>query len=115
MKELNIGGMTVAYNVVETIVSIAAKEVEGVEAVGMPGPGGLLGKISSGATPSGVEIAVDDEDKLRIAIRVDVDYGYPLPQLADKVREAIADAVAMQLGLQVSSIDVYIDGIQFNK
>ncbi len=115
MKELNIGGMTVAYNVVETIVSIAAREVEGVEALGMPGPGGILGKLSSGTASSGVEIAVDDEDKLRIAIRIDVSYGYPLPPLADKVREAIADAVAMQLGLQVSNIDVYVDGIQFNK
>lgn len=115
MRELNIEGMTVAYNVVETIVSIATKEVEGVEALGAPGPSGLFGKISSGNASSGVEIAVDDEDKLRVALRVDVSYGYPLPQLANKIREAVADAVAMQLGLQVSSVDVYVDGIQFNK
>lgn len=115
MRELNIGGMTVAYNVVETIVSIAAKEVEGVEGLGMPGPSGLFGKLSAAPASSGVEIAVDDEDKLRIALRADVSYGYPLPQLANKIREAVADAVAMQLGLQVSSIDIYIDGIQFNK
>ena len=58
MNELNLDGMALAPGVVETIVSIAANEVE-------------------------------------------------------DLRQAVADAVASQVGAQVSSVDVYIDGIQF--
>ena len=115
MKELTIEGMTVAPSVIETIVSIAAKDIEGVAAVGSSSPSGLFGLISSGNAPSGVEIAVDDDEALRIAVRIEVKYGYPLPQLATKLREAVADAVASQMGLKVSSVDVYIDAVQFNK
>ena len=88
MNELNLDGMALAPGVVETIVSIAANEVEGVA-------------------------SVDEDDKLVISVRVDVYYGYVLPDLAANLRQAVADAVASQVGAQVSSVDVYIDGIQF--
>ena len=41
MNELNLDGMALAPGVVETIVSIAAKEVEGVASVGSAAAGGL--------------------------------------------------------------------------
>ena len=61
----------------------------------------------------GIDITVDDEDKLHVAIRVDVYYGYALPDIAAKLRQAVADAVSSQVGAQVGSVDVYIDGMQF--
>ena len=61
----------------------------------------------------GIEITVDDDERLCASVRIDVYYGYALPDLAAKVREAIANAVASQVGMQVGSVDVYIDGIQF--
>ena len=33
--------------------------------------------------------------------------------IAANLRQAIADAVTSQVGVQVSSVDVYIDGMQF--
>ena len=46
-------------------------------------------------------------------MRIDVYHGHVLPDLAAQVRSAVADAVASQVGIQVASVDVYIDGIQF--
>ncbi len=48
-------------------------------------------------------------------MHVDVFYGYVLPELAEKLREAIADALLVQAGIEVNSIDIYIDGIQFEQ
>lgn len=56
---------------------------------------------------------MDDEEKLCVSVRIDVYYGHVLPELAAQVRMAVADAVASQVGIQVASVDVYIDGIQF--
>ena len=61
----------------------------------------------------GIDITVDEEDKLHISIRVDVYYGYVLPDLAANIRQAISDAVTSQVGIPVGSVDVYIDGMQF--
>ena len=108
MNELNLDGMALAPGVVETIVSIAANEVEGVASVGSAAAGGLRSVFGAKPSTQGIDIAVDEDDKLVISVR-----GYVLPDLAANLRQAVADAVASQVGAQVSSVDVYIDGIQF--
>ena len=111
MTELNVDGMALAPGVVETIVSIAANEVEGVACIGPSTTSGLRSVFGSKPSTQGIDITVDEEDKLHISIRVD--YGYVLPDLAANIRQAISDAVTSQVGIPVGSVDVYIDGMQF--
>ena len=113
MTDLNIDGMAIAPGVVETIVSIAANEVDGVASVGPSATSGLRAMFASKPSTQGIDIAVDDEEKLCVSVRIDVYYGHVLPELAAQVRMAVADAVASQVGIQVASVDVYIDDIQF--
>lgn len=113
MTELNVDGMALAPGVVETIVSIAVGEVEGVACIGPSTTSGLRSMFGSKPTTQGIEIAVDDDDKLQISIRVDVYYGFVLPDLAANIRQAISDAVTSQVGIPVGAVDVYIDGMQF--
>lgn len=113
MTDLNIDGMALAPGVVETIISIAATEVDGVASVGSASSGGLLSIFGAKPTTQGIEINVSDDDKLNISLRINVFYGTVLPEVATKVRNAIADAVSCQIGIPVSTVDVYIEGIQF--
>ena len=113
MTDLSIDGMALAPGVVETIVSIAANEVEGVASVSSSSGGSLRSIFGGKPTTQGIEIDVTDNDKLHISIRVDVYYGFVLPDLAASIRSAITDAVFCQIGIPVESVDVYIDGIQF--
>lgn len=112
MSELNLDGMAIAPGVVETIVSIAVGEVEGVASLGSAG-GGVLSKLGGKPSAQGIELEVTEDNELKIAAHVEVYFGQVLPEVADRVRSAIADAVASQVGVEVSSVDVYIDGIQF--
>lgn len=113
MTDLSIDGMALAPGVVETIVSIAANEIEGVASVGSSASGGLRAMFAGKPTTQGIEIEVTDSDKLHIGIRVEIYYGFVLPEVAADIRSAIADAVSCQIGIPVESVDVYIDGIQF--
>lgn len=114
MSELNLQGMAIAPGVVETIVSIAVREVEGVAAVGSASTKGNLRSMLGGKpSTQGIELDVDEDGKLVIDAHIDVYYGQVLPEVADRVRNAIADAVASQVGVEVALVDVYIDGIQF--
>ncbi|HIS40648.1 MAG TPA: Asp23/Gls24 family envelope stress response protein [Candidatus Aphodovivens avistercoris] len=113
MSELNLEGMAIAPGVVETIVSIAVGEVEGVAAVGSTAAGrGLRQVLGSKQSVQGIEIEVADGGKLKVSAHIDVCFGQALPEVAERVRTAIADAVASQVGVGVAAVDVYIDGIQ---
>lgn len=114
MADLNIDGMAIAPGVVETIVSLAARDVNGVVSVGDPTTSGLRSLIGGGKpSTQGVEIESDDEGKLQVSLRLHVKSGLVLPELAADVRKAVDDAVNSQVGISVGSVDVYIDGIQF--
>lgn len=113
MTDINVDGMALAPGVVETIVSIAANEVDGVASVGPSAASGLRSVFGSKPSTQGIDITVDDDEKVRISIRIDVYYGYVLPDVAANIRQAISDAVIGQVGIPVSAVDVYIDGMQF--
>lgn len=113
MAELNIDGMVIAPNVVETIVSLAARDVDGVVAIGDSPAGGIVSLISGKPSTDGVEIDVDENNKLHISIRMCVESGYVLPDVAAAVRRAVADAINSQVGAPIGAVDIYIDGIQF--
>lgn len=114
MADLNIDGMAIAPGVVETIVSLAAREVEGVASVGDLAAGGIK-QLISGGKPStqGINIQPDEDGTLLIELRLWVKSGQVLPDVAAHVRQAVADAIAIQIGAKVSAVDIYIDGIQF--
>ena len=117
MSDLTVDGMALAPGVVETIVSIAVADVDGVASVGnAPAASrGIRGVLGGKPSTAGIEIAADENDKLQISVRIDVYYGHVLPDVAAAVRQSVADAVASQVGAQVESVDVYIDGVQFNR
>ena len=114
MEDLNIDGMAIAPGVVETIVSLAAREVNGVASVGDPTTSGILSLIAGKPSTEGVEVEVGENEELLVSIRLFAKSGHVLPDLAADVRQAIADAVSTQVGATVGSVDVYIDGIQFD-
>ncbi len=113
MTEVNVPGMALASGVVETIVSIAAGEVDGVAAVGESSAGGLHTPFGNKSAKQGIEITVDDDNKLHVAVRVEVYYGYTLPDVANAVRSAVVEAITGQVGVQVAAVDVYIDQLRF--
>lgn len=118
MKKLNLNGMVLAPGVVETIASVAVKDVPGVVEIAssMPNTSALkklLGVKQS--TQRGIDAVVDEQGALRIAIRLVVKYGCVLPDVAADVRDAVADAVATQIGVPVGAVDVYVDAIEFGE
>ena len=115
MADLNIDGMVISPGVVETIVSLAAQSVEGVTSVGDPTTSGIRSFVGGGKpSTQGIEVDFDENEQLHVSIRLHVKSGRVLPEIATSVRQAIADALSSQVGITVGSVDIYIDGIQFD-
>ena len=112
-KDVEAKGMSLGPGVIETIISIAVSEVEGVASVGPYSTSGLRSLLGQKPSTSGIEVEENDDGRLAITVHVEVYHGYPLPKLAAEVRKAVADALSIQVGIEVASVDIYVDGIQF--
>lgn len=124
MKEREAGngiqleGFQIAPGVAETVISLAAAEVEGVAGVGNAGPiSTIMQAFNAGkAIPTtGIKLSTGDDGKIAVDITIQAYYGYRLVEVADQVRAAVADALAGQIGAQVASVDVYVDGLAFEE
>lgn len=114
MADLNIDGLAIAPGVVETIISLAARDVDGVVSVGDPATSGLRTLIGGGKpSTQGVEVEAGENGELHVEVHVHVKNGRVLPDVAANIRQSVADAINTQVGVQVSAVDVFIDGIQF--
>ena len=108
-EEIKIDGLGLAPGVLETIVTLATEQVSGVSGVCAPGIAGIVGKPGSRQ----IEVGVDEAGAVSVLVHVQVIYGTPLPQVAEGIKESVADAISSQVGAKVASVDVFIDGIAF--
>jgi len=106
--ELSLEGLDIAPGVVETMVQLAAGQVEGVACVDTS----PLGKLSRPAK-KGTEVALDEDGRFVVTLHLTASYGRPLRQLAASVQDAVSDALESQTGHPASRVDVFIDAIQF--
>ena len=104
---------TIAPGVIETIVALAIAQVDGVAVVGTkPMSGGFISSRSRKHVTPGILIYEEDEQVI-VDAHVQVLYGYRLPDIAYSIRGAVADALESQANIEVATVNVTIDAIQF--
>jgi uncharacterized alkaline shock family protein YloU len=111
--EIRLDGLGLAPGVLDTIVTLAAKQVEGVVAVGAPGIAGLVAK-GKGAAAKPIEIEMAEDATLNLGVHLTLAYGMPLHDVARSVQESVADAISSQVGVKVGAVDVFVDSIVFD-
>ena len=117
-QAIQLEGVQLAPGVAETIISLAAAEVEGVAGVGTAGTfSSIMAAFTSDkAVPTaGIKLAADEDGKVVVSITIQAYYGYRLVDVAENVRTAVADALSGQVGAQVAAVDVYVDGLAFEE
>lgn len=112
MSDINTEGMAIAPGVMETIVTLAVREVQGVASVGSA-PSGIRSLLAFKQSTQGVLVNVGEDDTVQVEVTIRVLSGHSLEAVAASVRSAVADAVLTQVGLTVSRVDIKVDGILF--
>ena len=105
MPDINTESMAIAPGVVETIVTLAVRDVAGVASVGAA-PSGIRSLLSFKQSVQGVSVNVSHDNTVDVAVSLRVQSGRSLHDIA-------ADAVLSQVGLTVSRVDIRVDGIVF--
>ena len=103
-------GLSVAPNVIETIVGIASEQTEGVAYVGSAPAVGAASLLKARST--GVEVGVED-GSVAVAVHLAAYHGVKLRDLGAAVQRSVADALAAQLGVEHVCVDVFVDALEF--
>lgn len=110
------GTVSFATEVVATIAGLAATEVEGVASMSAPSSGlaDMFSRKNTRNFTKGVRIDLDGST-VAVHITIVVDYGSPVPEVARNIQENVKKAIETMSGLEVSTVDVHVAGISFEK
>lgn len=110
----NMGNIKISDEVVATIASIAAGEIDGVISPTNKSTLDLKGIITKKNIGKGVKVEMA-ENKVTIDVFLTIKYGYKISQTAAAVQENILRSVTDYTGLEVNKVNVHINGISFPK
>jgi len=111
------GKTTIADIVVAKIAGLAAREVAGVHELVTQGVGGavtgLAQRVTGADTRSqGVNVEVGEREAA-IDLRLTVDYGVSIPQVAEAVRRNIMSRLEAMTGLIVKEVNIDVTDLYF--
>ncbi len=111
------GKTTIADVVVAKIAGIAAREVPGVHELVTQGVGGAMTGLAQRVTGAdtrtqGVNVAVGEREAA-IDLRLTVDYGVSIPQVAEAVRRNIMSRLEAMTGLIVKEVNIDVTDLYF--
>lgn len=119
LNEVQGGRITFAPDVIATIASLAAAEVEGVEGMAggvVEGITGMLNnkKSMTKGVKKGVKVEVNEE-QVTVEINVIIKYGYKLHEVCANIQNGTKNAIETMTGLTVSAVNVFVSSISFEK
>lgn len=112
------GTVTFATDVVATIAGLAATEVEGVASMVGGSSSGLAEIFKRGqntrSLTRGVRVELND-NTVSVTLTIVVDYGAPVPRVAKGIQENVKKTIETMSGLEVTEVNVHIQGVSFEK
>ena len=111
------GKTSIADSVVSKIAGIATREIAGIHAMGSGAAralGTIRDKLPGGGPARGVTQGVSvevGERQAAIDLDVVVEYGVPIVDVANAVRDNVSSRVERMTGLEVTEVNVTVDDI----
>ncbi len=109
--EENTGVVQIADDVVAMIASLAATEVDGVNAMAGNITNELMGKVGMKKLTKGVRVIVTGR-KVRVDLAVMMEYGYNIPATCHQVQAKVKAAIENMTGLDCTDVNIRIAGVK---
>lgn len=109
-----MGAIRIADEVVSTVAGLAAIEVDGVAAMSGGWGTDLVEKLGRKNFGKGIKVEVVN-DETRIDIYIIVEFGYPIPEVAETVQKEVKVAVETMTGLTVAAVNVHVVSVLMKK
>jgi uncharacterized alkaline shock family protein YloU len=109
------GSIRISEDVIASIASMAALEVEGVYGLNNMISAELAGKIGKKSPGRGIRLTIAENNEISIDCYVVVLYGHSVFDVAKNVQENVTTVVESTTGQKVKSVNVSISGISLPK
>ena len=109
--ENKLGKIEFSENALQQMVGYMVTE-ESYGIVGMSNKGDLWEIFKPNSVSKGVDVAVTDENKIKVNLQVIAKYGVSLKTVADNVIENVKFTLEDLTGLAVDSVNVIIENIR---
>ena len=109
-----MGEVQIADEVVAIIAGLAATEVEGVASMAGNITNELVGKLGVKNLSKGVKVLVTDRS-VDVDLALNIDYGYSIMKVSEKVQDRVKSAVENMTGLEVSMVNIRIVNVNMDK
>ena len=110
-SQTDLGNIRIHKNVIASIASIAAVEIEGVKRIGGDFKSGILELIGKKALMA-IKVDIDKNDEMRLEVPLVVKYGFNIPDIANKAQENIRNALEKMTNLSIKYININVQGIE---
>ena len=105
------GAVMISEDVIATIASHAANEVEGVVGLSVKTGADIAEFIGKKNWGKGVKITIDERGRLFIECNIIISYGQSVVAVAKNVQDAVTNAVESLAGVKIKAINVNVCGI----
>lgn len=109
-----LGTVQIADEVVATIAGLAATEVDGVAAMAGNITNELIGKLGVKNLSKGVKIQVNEKN-VDVDLALNIEYGYSIMKVSEKVQERVKSAIVNMTGLEVTMVNIRIVNVNMGK
>ena len=106
----DLGMIRIHKNVIASIASLAAAEIEGVKRVGRTFKVDLLELVAKKYL-SGIKVDIDTNEDVSIEIPLVIKYGFNIPDVADKVQENVRSSLEKMTNLSIKDININVQGV----
>jgi len=108
---LDLGTIKIHKNVIASIASLAALEIEGVRKIGKDFKMGLWEMVGR-RSYSSVKVMFEKNDEVCVELPLVIRYNFNVPEVANKVQENVRNALEKMTNLTVRNINVAVQGIE---
>lgn len=110
-SQTDLGKIRIHRNVIASIASLAAVEIEGVKRIGGDLKSGILELIGK-KTIMAIDVQIDKNEEIRVEIPLVIKYGHNIPEVANKVQENIRNALERMTSLSIKYININVQAIE---
>jgi uncharacterized alkaline shock family protein YloU len=107
----DLGTVRIHKNVIASIASLAAIEIEGVKSIGGNFRSGLLELIGKKSIFA-IKVDIDKNEEVRLEIPLIIKYGFNIPEIANRVQENARQALEKMTNLLIKDININVQGIE---
>lgn len=107
----DLGTIRIHKNVIASIASLAALEVEGVKRIGSNLKSSFL-ELLGQKTLSSIKVDFNKNEEVKLEVPLVIKYGSNIPDIASKVQENVRGALEKMTNLSIRDIDINIQGIE---